>query len=124
MTAAPSGFSVLFMSDTKIMKTRDEINAQRRAHYAANREKLAAQRRVRDARYKARRKVRGVDVTAGLAELGKAITLVAKAWLKFKVPYVPKDAPYRLHPPTLPDLQGCKVMRIGPLTRALLTATL
>lgn len=108
------------------MKTRDEINAQRRAHYAANRDRMAAQRRVRDARYKAKRKVRGVDVTAGLAELGKAIALVARAWLNFRTPYVPKDAPYRLHPPTLLDLERAayKEKRPGPLTRALLTATL
>lgn len=121
------------------MQTKDEINAQRRAYYAANRDKLAAQRRVRDARYKAkraalreqRRAVRELDETEahhallhGLGELFEAIAFVARAWLKFKVPYVPKDAPYRLHPPTLLDLKGCKVMRIGPLTRALATATL
>lgn len=108
------------------MQTRDEINARRRAHYAANRGKLAAQRRVRDARYKAKRKARSVDVSAGLAELGKAIALVARAWLKFKTPYVPKDAPYRLHPPTLLDLErlAYKEKRPGPLTRALTTATL
>lgn len=108
------------------MTTKEEINARRRAHYAANRDKMAAQRRVRDARYKAKRKARGVDVTAGLAELGKAIAFVARAWLNFRTPYVPKDAPYRLHPPTLLDLERAayKEKRPGPLTRALATATL
>lgn len=122
------------------MKTRDEINAQRKAHYAANRDELAAQRRVRDRRYKAKRKAAAAReddkreqaawkeigrTNRGLWELFEAIRLVARAWLWHKAPYVAKESPYRLHPPTLlVALMPPKERRPGPLTRALSTATL